>query len=103
MAKQKDRQKAVVERVLHDFKQGRLESGSGQPVTSRRQAIAIGLSEAGVANPQRATDANSQAGATKARTGASGETKAALYARAKARNIPGRARMRKAELARALG
>jgi Family of unknown function (DUF6496) len=36
-----------VERALHERKQGTLRSGgSGKKVTSRKQAIAIGLSEA---------------------------------------------------------
>jgi hypothetical protein len=36
-----------VERALHEEKQGTLRSGrSGKKVTSRKQAIAIGLSEA---------------------------------------------------------
>lgn len=35
-----------VERELHAFKRGKLKSGSGKKVTSRKQAIAIGLSEA---------------------------------------------------------
>jgi Family of unknown function (DUF6496) len=36
-----------VERALHEMKAGKLKSGrSGKIVTSRRQAIAIGLSEA---------------------------------------------------------
>ena len=36
-----------VERALHEFKKGELESGSsGKVVKSRKQAIAIGLSEA---------------------------------------------------------
>jgi len=36
-----------VERALHERKQGKLRSGkSGKKVTSRKQAIAIGLSEA---------------------------------------------------------
>jgi hypothetical protein len=36
-----------VERALHERKQGTLKSGrSGKTVTSREQAIAIGLSEA---------------------------------------------------------
>jgi hypothetical protein len=38
---------AKVERVMHERKQGTLRSGrSGKKVTSRKQAIAIGLSEA---------------------------------------------------------
>jgi hypothetical protein len=35
-----------VETEMHEFKLGRLKSGSGQTVTNRKQAIAIGLSEA---------------------------------------------------------
>ncbi len=36
-----------VEKVLHEMKEGKLKSGgSGKKVTSRKQAIAIGLSEA---------------------------------------------------------
>ena len=35
-----------VERAMHERKQGTLKSGSGKKVTSRKQAIAIGLSEA---------------------------------------------------------
>jgi len=36
-----------VEKVMHEFKAGKLKSGeSGKKVTSRKQAIAIGLSEA---------------------------------------------------------
>lgn len=35
-----------VEKTMHELKRGTLRSGSGQKVTSRKQAIAIGLSEA---------------------------------------------------------
>jgi len=36
-----------VERAMHEMKRGQLRSGgSGKKVTSRKQAIAIGLSEA---------------------------------------------------------
>jgi hypothetical protein len=31
---------------MHELKRGKLRSGSGRKVTSRKQAIAIGLSEA---------------------------------------------------------
>ena len=37
---------AKVEKVMHERKHGTLRSGSGKKVTSRKQAIAIGLSEA---------------------------------------------------------
>jgi len=41
--------KSKVEKVMHEFKTGKLHSGSkkGPKVTSRKQAIAIALSEAG--------------------------------------------------------
>ena len=35
-----------VHKALHEEKEGTLKSGSGAKVTSRKQAIAIGLSEA---------------------------------------------------------
>ena len=36
-----------VERAMHEMKEGKLRSGkSGKKVTSRKQAVAIGLSEA---------------------------------------------------------
>ena len=39
--------KDKVEKVMHEFKEGELESGkSGKKVTSRKQAVAIALSEA---------------------------------------------------------
>jgi hypothetical protein len=33
-------------KVMHEFKAGTLKSSSGNKVTSRKQAIAIGMSEA---------------------------------------------------------
>lgn len=44
--------KAKVEKVMHEFKEGELHSGSksGPQVTSRKQAIAIALSEQRKAN-----------------------------------------------------
>jgi hypothetical protein len=35
-----------VKRAVHEMKRGKLKSGSGRKVTSRKQAIAIGLSQA---------------------------------------------------------
>jgi hypothetical protein len=35
-----------VEKVMRERKRGKLRSGSGRKVTSRKQAVAIGLSEA---------------------------------------------------------
>ena len=46
-------QKETVERVMHEFKHGELHSGTGgQKVRSRRQAVAIALSEAVTSNQQ---------------------------------------------------
>jgi hypothetical protein len=42
-----DKASEKVERAMHEMKRGKLRSGgSGKRVTSRKQAIAIGLSEA---------------------------------------------------------
>jgi hypothetical protein len=38
--------KRKVEKVMKEHKQGSLKSGSGRKVTSRKQAVAIALSEA---------------------------------------------------------
>ena len=49
MAKSTSRQRRTEGRVLHEFKHGELKSGrggKGGKVKSRKQAIAIGLSEA---------------------------------------------------------
>ena len=35
-----------VKNAVHEYKDGDLKSGSGKKVTSRKQAVAIGLSEA---------------------------------------------------------
>ena len=47
MARYGEKAAAKVEKTMHERKAGTLKSGrSGKPVTSRKQAIAIGLSEA---------------------------------------------------------
>ena len=46
MAKYSKKAEDKVHRVLHEFKEGELKSSSGRKVTSRKQAIAIGISEA---------------------------------------------------------
>lgn len=38
--------KSDVKREMHEYKRGKLKSGSGRKVKNRKQAIAIGLSEA---------------------------------------------------------
>jgi hypothetical protein len=40
-------QKRKVEKVMHEKKVGKLRSSSGKKVTSRKQAIAIAMSESG--------------------------------------------------------
>jgi len=53
-----------VERAMHEMHEGKLRSGrSGKKVTSRKQAIAIGLSEARRAGgkvPRKSTSAHSR-------------------------------------------
>ena len=46
MAKNSAKTNDKVHKALHEEKEGTLKSGSGKKVTSRKQAIAIGLSEA---------------------------------------------------------
>jgi hypothetical protein len=46
MAKYSKAAQEKVKKVMHEKKKGTLKSGSGKKVTSRKQAIAIGLSEA---------------------------------------------------------
>ena len=46
MAKYGKKAQKKVKKVMHERKHGTLRSGSGRKVTSRKQAIAIGLSEA---------------------------------------------------------
>jgi len=46
MAKYSEKAQDKVHKALHEEKEGTLKSGSGKKVTSRKQAIAIGLSEA---------------------------------------------------------
>ena len=46
MAVSKKRKSNKIEKVMHEYKTGTLKSSSGKKVKSRRQAIAIALSEA---------------------------------------------------------
>jgi hypothetical protein len=38
--------RSKIKKVMHEHKEGTLKSGSGKKVTSRKQAVAIALSEA---------------------------------------------------------
>ncbi len=88
MVKENPRQQATVERVMHEFKHGELES-AGRKVRNPRQAIAIGLSEAGVSRKQT-------------RKKADGQTRDALLKQAAEKDVRGRSRMTKTQLQQAL-
>lgn len=61
-------QKGTVSRVMHEFKHGELRTrGTGPKVKSRRQAIAIALSESGSSNQQSARRNASSLQKTKAK------------------------------------
>jgi hypothetical protein len=122
-SKQSPAQKETVERVMHEFKHGELRiRGNGPKVKNPKQAIAIALHEAGASNAESpkknkqnlartkakeregetAKDAAEGKGGRKPAKAAGGDTKAALYEEARKKNIPGRSKMSKDELARAL-
>ena len=46
MARYSEKAQEKVHKTMHEMKEGELKSGSGQKVTSKKQAVAIGLSEA---------------------------------------------------------
>ena len=118
--KQGPEQKETIHRVMHEFKHGELRIGGGKKVRNPKQAIAIALHEAGATNQEspaknrenlRKTKAKERKGATakpRERLGGSAaragrlKTRAELYAEAKRRNLPGRSRMSKGDLERAL-
>jgi hypothetical protein len=131
MAKQSKPQKETVGRVMHEFKHGELKQRGGRKVKNPKQAIAIALHEAGASKQEspaknrenlRKTKAKERRGKTAGAAGrkasaaksrsagsrsskssrAGGKTRAELYAEAKRRDIPGRSRMRKSDLERAL-
>lgn len=59
MAKYSEKASEKVEKTMHEMKEGKLKSGSGKKVTSKKQAIAIGLSEArkaGAKVPKKKSD-----------------------------------------------
>jgi len=114
MAKQTRTQKETVERVMHEFKHGELESSTGAKVKNPRQAIAIARSEAGSSNQQSPAENKKNLSRTKGKErrgetamqeaeGKGAKTRGQLYEEAKKRDIPGRSKMSKAELEKALG
>jgi hypothetical protein len=117
MGSESPRQKKTIARVMLEFKQGKLESGSsgsgagggGYRVRSPRQAIAIALSEAGASKnltppENRRRQERTQQAPAKPEDKGSGapQTHAQLMKQARAAGIPGRTRMTKSQLERAL-
>jgi hypothetical protein len=102
MPQQSKPQRETVGRVMHEFKEGELETSRGAPVRSRRRAVAIALHEAGTARDASPAANRHALARTRRREAAADETRATLYAEASRRGIRGRARMTKAELVRAL-
>ena len=103
-------QKETIDRVMHEYKHGELES-AGRKVKNPKQAIAIALSESGASNRQSPEENRTRYRRTKKaeREGDTGQarseaepTRADLYKRAQEQNVPGRSKMTKAELAKAV-
>ncbi len=115
-AQQSKAQKETVSRVMHEFKHGGLETSSGKNVKNPKQAIAIGLREAGASKYEsneknrenlKRTKGRERRGATEKdrserRHIGPKRTRSELYAEAQHRHIPGRSKMSKEELERAL-
>jgi hypothetical protein len=59
-----------VKKAMHKKKRGKLKSGSGRTVRSRKQAIAIGLSEARKKGAKVPKKGGAKKGAKKAKKGA---------------------------------
>jgi Family of unknown function (DUF6496) len=119
-------QRETVERVMHEFKHGELKTATGKrKVKNPKQAIAIALHEAGASKYERpaenkrnlrrtkekerrgetyrdeAEGGSDRGKSARSRSGG-GKTKADLYEEAKKRDIPGRSKMNKQQLERAL-
>lgn len=111
MAKETKGQQEVVERVMHEFKHGELKSGGGRKVRNPRQAVAIALHESGSSNEQtpaedrralKRTEQRERSGTSGGARAEGNPSRAELYEQAKQADIPGRSRMNKTELQRAL-
>jgi uncharacterized protein DUF6496 len=108
MAGESPAQREVMERVMHEYKEGELATSTGAKVKSRDQEIAIELREAGASNRQspkeqksalRHTEHRERKGETaRQRDEGRGETRHELYERARRRHIPGRSNMSKEQI-----
>jgi uncharacterized protein DUF6496 len=78
MAKQNKAQKDTMERVMHEFKHGELKMRGGRKVKNPRQAIAIGLREAGASKYESKKDnaRNLRSAKRKERRGQTGQAEA---------------------------
>src|SRR5437016_3265963 len=116
-------QRQTVKRVMHEFKHGELKTARGtRKVKNPKQAIAIALSEAGASKYDTPKERRHNLRRTKAKerrgeTGQAaaegrgrsaqhrsrdGKTRDELYREARRRDIPGRSKMNKQQLERAL-
>ncbi len=113
MPQENQSQRKTTSRVMHEFKHGELESGRGGKVKSRKQAIAIALHEAGASRDQSPSEKRHALKHTKAKEargetamqekeGKNAVTKDQLEEEARKRGIPGRSKMTKGELEKAL-
>jgi len=71
MAKYSQKAQDKVGDVMHEYKTGKLKSSSGDKVKSRKQAIAIGISEArekGYKTPAKKTAAKKSSSGTSSRS-----------------------------------
>jgi hypothetical protein len=114
--RQSKQQKETIGRVMHEYKQGELDTRRGKKVRNPKQAIAIALHEAGASNQESPKKNRENLARTKSRerrgatekersegtSSGSDKNRSELYAEAKRRNIRGRSKMDKAELQRAL-
>ena len=119
-------QRQTVERVMHEFKKGELKTARGaRQVKNPKQAVAIALHEAGASQYETPktnarnlrhtkqkerrgetyrdqAEGPSERGRRANSKSAGGNTRAELYAEARRRDIPGRSKMNKEQLGRAL-
>src|SRR5713101_2922538 len=97
-------QKETISRVMHEFKHGGLETSRGRKVKNPKQAIAIGLSEAGASRYESNEKIRENLRRTEARErdGGPKKTRSELCAEAKRRSIPGRSKMSQQDLERVL-